>query len=309
MNLTISEYLEGIAEKVVPKNSIDLLNAETTTYIPTNISQLCSPAIIWDWKVNPIGQISYHQFQLSDTAPLSSKSEVLFISSGTSISEAFRTFLNILKANKDFPLKAELEKLIAKNTPPEAYDDGWTKVLMNGNLEWKPDWIFSESVYSWKQKVAAGTIHNSGTIKVKLHKEDNLSSIFMLDDDATKSSEFISQFETVEVYADAWGLIFIRPGSWFSSSILKLGAPYMPKGIKLLTSRVASFYIADNPVFTFKSNKKINMNSINTAAAFQCFGIDTVLNMQPEDLENSNQITLHSKTVDPAIVGVVIEQL
>lgn len=302
MSTLISRYLNDISKIVAKQEDVDTIES---SYMPTNITQLCSPAIVWNWKVNPIGQISYEQFQFSDSAPLTSESEVLYISSSNSVSEAFRTFLKVLKANKDFPFQAELDQLIQKNTAPEEYTDGWTKVLINGNLEWKPDWIFSESVYSWKQKVSAGTIHNPGTIKVELHKEDDLSSIFRFDDDPNDSFKFISQFETAEVYADAWGIIFIRPGSWFSNSILKLGESYMPKNVKLFSSRIASFYVADNPKFTFKSKEKVNIAALKKASSIQCFGINAALKYE----SNGNEVTLHSKTVDPAIVGVVLEHL
>ncbi|WP_430408451.1 hypothetical protein [Kordia sp.] len=309
MTSIISRYLDGIATKVAQQRCLTVIGVAKSPYIPTNINQLCLPAISWYWKPNPIGQISYEQFQFSDTAPLSVASDVLFTSSGNSVSENYRTFLYVLKKNENFPYKTLLNELLKKNEAPESYADGWIQVLINGSLEWKPDWIFSDSVYSWKQKVQEGTIDNSGTIKVALRKGDNLSNIFMLDNDTHKSFEFISQFETVEVYADAWGIISIRPGSWFNNSILKLGKDYIPKNLDILTSRVAAFYVAANPKFTFKSNIKIDLSILKKATSFQCFGIDAQLDEPYKTVANSHEITLYSKTVNPAIVGVVLERL
>lgn len=79
----------------------------------------------------------------------------------------------------------------------------------------------------------------------------------------------------------------------------------MPKNVKLFSSRVASFYVANNPKFTFKSKEKVNVAALKKASSIQCFGINAALKYQSKN----NEITLQSKTVDPAIVGVVLEHL
>lgn len=294
------------------------IKKETTSPIITN-TQLCYPAQVWDWKVTAIGSISEKQFLFADTIPMSDEYGDLYQPSSNSFSDNYRTFLSFIPEDK-FPSKDLLTdaknkiKLPTGNVADSKTPPGWTKVITEGILRWKPDWIVDPSAYSWQQKVQSGSIKNPATIKIRINKEDNEKNILLESDEGTQNKVY-SNFQVVSIKAEAWGQIPIIPGSWFSSAMITLGKNYLSNsedffGSKgLLKARITGFYVAYKPSFEFASNQPVHSDTLNSLAkknSFNILGVSSQVN-KLTTRNNNTVMSLQAISSLPLIVAVIVE--
>lgn len=312
----------AVARSIAPNSGPNAFNPTLTTP-----NQVMIPSQSWDWDPVTIGYVSDDQFLLSDLMPLSNKPNTLYSPSAKSFSTNYRTFLEFIDARR-FPAPSLLSKSKADIAEPTGCPsagntpDGWTKVNIAGIDRFKPIWNVPIESSKWKLDVDNGVISNAGTIFINLKNSDDVSeaaSIITLVENTTGHAPLEPidegrEFEQVEINAKAWAQIPIAPGSWFNSSIISLGKPYLreesmnsffgPNG--LLSCRVSAFYVAAQPKFTFYSTSPVKaaIDAISDTKELQVFGMKATVVKRSS---NEKSVELEVQSNNPSIVAVALE--
>lgn len=286
--------------------------------------QMLMPATAWNWPDPVTGTATNAQFRFADTVPQSAADSALYQPSGRSFSQGYMTFLRVLATCK-FPypdlLASALQKIALPPGNPTSSPTpaGWTKVNDAGYDQWQPIWTLPQSSSAWMASVAAGTICNPGSLRLILNDASGAglqapAPLRALDADGHDMPLPAAPLDTVTITASCWDQVFIYPGNWYDASMLTLGRGLLPDASAffgpagLMACRVASFYVALQPRFSFTASTPIPdslRQTLDEADTVQAMGV--TVRRSPGDGAQGQALGLENVAPAPVIVAVRIE--
>ncbi|WNJ20566.1 hypothetical protein [Pontibacter sp. G13] len=303
----------------------------STVVVSAEEIQLMGIAQPWDWKPDPVGQITMEKFQFCDLEPAKDSGKY-FSPGGQSFSSGYRDFLALL--SPDFQPQSILSAVKTTNQPPTsgASKSGWLNVLNNaGQLEQKPSYSTSESPEGWIAQVSTQNTEH----KLTLEFESGDVSV------ATSSKEVSvppDQVYKIQITATAWQRIQIFPGTWYNQAIITIAkareSQYLAGGMAqvafgpggLINSRVSEFVVAMMPsaVVTmdeqFASSQQIQASDIQQVKVggfhFSKGSPESAAKLQPQSVFQSASAGSGKTTISasethathPYILAVIIQK-
>lgn len=189
--------------------------SEASSRLPT-AAQPVVAAIPWNWPVAGPNQISLQQFTFSDTQPQSCEAGAEFLTGGSSVSEAYAMFLQIIDAVR-FPSPDLLRNAIAARTPPPVppaepgHFSGWVAVPNSGGvLEYRPEYSISMLPTQWHSFIGS-------RLKVTGSPQGFLS-------DSGQAAEIEKRASAPELTATSVLRVPIYAGAWYNQAMVRLAA-------------------------------------------------------------------------------------
>jgi len=212
------------------------------------------PSTPWDWPTDSLGTSSAALYDFCSWMPQSSLPSALYQPSTIRFSDAYQVFLSAL----DEDLMVETARRDYMN---QQY---YTQVLYSQAAPpLMPTWNVSKFPSQW-----VPTASTAGTIRVKLpdlgeatdsQPEATVFGVRGGTEDETPVPLRPGRDQYVDIYADAWGWISIRPGGWYKSAVVEFKAkgPYKTGNAEqffgkdgLLRCLLTGIYVALHPSVT-----------------------------------------------------------
>jgi hypothetical protein len=222
--------------------------------------QMLMPMQLWDWPEPNTGMMSYQQQALADAVPTSLAASAPFSPSGTSFSNSYVNFLSLID-KPSFALSSRLDTILAMCKEPQdgpgmTVPDGWAKAPDGvGLTRMRLAYGVSLTLRDWTTQKGLGQSQPL-FLRLPVSSETSLT----VTDGAGVARTVPLQGKTSEVIISAktCGRVNVLPGAWFDGSLLDFAkdGPFV-KGLaagsaydSMLSGRVASIIVADNPTFT-----------------------------------------------------------
>lgn len=290
------------------------------------VMQLLTPSIPWDWPEAVAGSIPYQQFTFADSVPASVAPSVPYTATATSLSQNYKSFLNLLAADS-FPLKPLLDDVLGRCTPPNGSPgsmiapDGWVCAPDGAGISrWRPAYGVSMTPSEWVAQVAANAADEvelalplAGDVMLKLHDAEGGHQALALQGNAGRAV----------ICARALTQVSLTPGRWYDASLLQLGrnGPFV-HGLAgtvpyegLLTARVSAIIVACDPVLHISGPDTIGgvtSAALHAATAVELggFKFPAPVAVQPppvDDAMGGGTYAHRTQALGAWIVGVMLE--
>lgn len=182
--------------------------------------QLCLPAAQWDWPTDPNGSVSASLYEFVSYVPQRAVAWGAYAATAIRVSDGYSQFLTALQAGP------QAASALAALTAPA----NQTQVLFpNGPME-MPTWTVPQSPQGFVASVA-GKPGLAETIVVDLSRSDDTSApgqaLFAVGTGGAADTPVQlggGEVKRIELHADAWGDIPVRPGPWFQGALVGLFA-------------------------------------------------------------------------------------
>lgn len=223
---TLQGWAQDLASLVLPAEPDDDALAPP---VPAAM-QLLVPSSPWNWPTDSNGTSSAALYEFCSWTPSSASTAEAFAPSSTRFSDGYRLFLDCLQP----------DAVTAAALAAFADDSTYTTVLYAQSRQPRlPAWNVAESPEGWVASVSGGS-STAGTVRLQLPDAGEEagpigSTCFAVVGDDGTTVPLVSPpgaGQWVEVTADAWGLVPVRPAGWFDGAVvgLKASGPYSTGG-------------------------------------------------------------------------------
>lgn len=252
-----SPALAAFAESLATRLATDLGAAATPM---TSTMQLLIPSTSWNWPTDANGTSSAALYDFCSWVPASNSSGLPFAPSPTRFSDGYKLFLRCLQS----------DELTTAARVAFQDDTFYTTVLFAGSGQPRmPAWNISQFPQTWLADVAGGS-STAGTIHVKLPAQGEPQggtggpTCFALVSPEGADTPIplgAGQGQSVDIHADAWGQISVRPSGWYDGALLTLksGGPF-------LTGNANTFFGADGILRNILTGLCVALNPTITAS-------------------------------------------
>jgi hypothetical protein len=225
--------------------------------VPASL-QLLLPSTPWDWPTDSNGTSSAELYEFCSWMPASSGSSASYTPSTTRFSDAYGLFLGCLQP----------DGLTSQASASFANSRYYTMVLYaEAPQQSMPAWIVSQFPQAWLASVSGGS-STEGTIRVPLpaageqgDAAPNATCFGIVGSDGTDQPVPLraGQGQYVDIHADAWGMISVRPSGWYNGALVavKAAGPYTSGGANVffgpngaLRNLLTGMFVALNPTVT-----------------------------------------------------------
>lgn len=254
----MSSALAALAEVLTVELKLNPRTTHSAATSMTSTMQLLIPATSWNWPTDTNGTSSGALYDFCSWMPESASAAQPFTPSTIRFSDGYQQFLNDLRI--DGSITHALEKF--------SDDTYYTTVLYaESGQPRQPAWNISQFPQAWLADVS-GDPSTGGTIHVTLPTAgepgvpaDTTCFGLVAPDGADRPAPLSAgPGQSVDIHADAWGQISVRPAGWYDGAFLALrsGGPFNP-GITadqffgpngLLRNMLTGLCVALNPTVT-----------------------------------------------------------
>lgn len=213
-----SSALAAFAEGLSAKLATYLGDAATPM---TSKMQLLIPSSSWNWPTDANGTSSAALYDFCSWVPASDSSGQPFTTSPTRFSDGYKLLLRCLQPDE------------LTTSARAAFEDDafYTTVLFAGSGQPRmPAWNISQFPQAWLASVASGSA-TAGTIHVELPaqgepqgqtSEPTCFALVARDGTDTPVPLGAGPGQSVDIHAEAWGQISVRPSGWYDGALLAL---------------------------------------------------------------------------------------
>jgi len=188
---------------------------------PPQNTQMIIPTIPWDWPNDPNGSAYPRSYEFYSWMPESATPNAPYAASAIRFSDGYRSFLESL------PSDPMVQRALADFQNPV----NQVKIL-GGFPEQKPAWRIAQYPSEFIASVT-GRSSSGYTIRVPLAQSGdqmtNAESTLFAAVLSNNSSDPVrpigfacGEAQSIDIHADAWGAIPIRPGGWYDSALPKM---------------------------------------------------------------------------------------
>jgi hypothetical protein len=227
--------------------------------------QLLLPSSPWDWPTDANGTSSAALYEFCSWMPASAGLGEPYTPSTTRFSDGYRAFLNCLQSD---PWTSQA---LATFTNAAYYT---TVLYAQAPQQPMPAWNVAEFPQAWLAGVSGGS-STAGTIRVPLPAvgEPNGSppnatcfGVVASDGRGTPLPLGSGQGQFVDIHADAWGMITIRPAGWYDGALVtaKASGPYSTAG-------PSAFFGADGALRNLLTGMCVALHPTVTASVTPAF--------------------------------------
>lgn len=187
---------------------------------PANL-QMMVPSALWNWPVDPLGTSSQALYEFCSWMPVSASISQEYAVSPYRFSDSYKRFLQTIPNTP--AVNVALAQLAASANQ--------TLVQYQNGPQCMPTWIVDGNPPAFLASVA-GQSGMGQTIRIELKTASDLqhtgqpSLLAGIARGAAAAARPITfsqgQVTYVDIYADAWGTIAIRPAGWYDGTTIKL---------------------------------------------------------------------------------------
>lgn len=237
--------------------------------------QLLLPSSPWDWPTDSNGTSSPALYDFCSWMPASASPSDAYAASSARFSDGYHLFLRCLGPD---PLTADA---LAAFADAQFYT---TVLYAESKQPQMPAWNVSQFPQAWLAAVSGGS-STAGTVHVALPEAGEQA-------DAAPGSTCFAAIapggaqtpvplgpgpgQFVDIHADAWGVISIRPAGWYDGAIalLKRAGPYA-------TGATSTFFGADGVMRNLLTGMYVALSPTVTASVTPSFAAALRQNLSP----------------------------
>lgn len=209
-------FAEGLGPLPQPKRAAVQGAAKPPAPLPVTM-QLCLPAADWDWPTDPNGSVSASLYEFVSYVPQRAAGWGAYAATTTRVSDSYSAFLGALEGGPQ----------IASALAALAAAANQTQVLFPNGPAQMPTWTVPQNPQGFVASVA-GKPGLASTIVVDLSGSGGAApgqALFAVGTGGAADASVqlgAGEVKQVELHADAWGNIPVRPGPWFQGALVGL---------------------------------------------------------------------------------------
>jgi hypothetical protein len=219
----LASFAQAFAEGFDPEPRDEPAVARSSSKPPAPLPvtmQLCLPAAEWDWPTDPNGSVSAPLYEFVSYVPQRADAWGAYAATTIRVSDGYSQFLAALEAGP------QVTSALAALAAPA----NQTQVLFPNGPALMPTWTVPESPQGFVASVV-GKPGLAATIVVDLSRSDDTApsgqALFAVGTGGAADTPVQlggGEVKRIELHADAWGNVPVRPGPWFQGALVGLFA-------------------------------------------------------------------------------------